>query len=51
MSVYTEFLYQKYKAEQEFKKSKEYKIMKITAIIGFIIAVTVPAVILLFIGA
>ena len=36
---YEEFLMQKYKAELEFKKSTKYKVMKVVAIIGFIITV------------
>ena len=36
----------KYKAEQEFKKSKEYKILVAVSVIGFIIAVILPIIIL-----
>lgn len=47
--THEEFLYQKYKAEQKWKQSTEYKIMKAVAIIVFIIAV-IGSGIILFIG-
>ena len=46
MGGYEEFLMRKFKAEQEWKKSKEYKMFKAVAIIGFIAAVVLSAVIL-----
>ena len=44
---YEEFLMRKFKAEQEFKKSKEYKILVAVSVIGFIIAVILPIIILI----
>ena len=46
MGSYEEFLMRKFKAEQEFKKSKEYKILVAVSVIGFIIAVILPIIIL-----
>lgn len=43
---FEEMLYQKYKAEKEFKQSSEYKVMVTIAVIGFIIAVILPIIIL-----
>lgn len=43
---FEEMLYRKYKAEQEFKQSSEYKVMVTIAVIGFIIAVILPIIIL-----
>ena len=46
MGGYEEFLMRKFKAEQEFKKSKKYKILVAVSVIGFIIAVILPIIIL-----